>query len=274
MKRIFILLCVAVMLIQAGCVAGVSNDTTGGNNTPQTVSTTVAATEPVTEPTTAPTETQEPTEATTAPTEPEEEEPRQDGLRLNDEQLAYFQELFSHKGPPPVENYYNHALVEDFASIQEIDMNMFFEEGSPEDMRNEITQSECDYYNQNKIYIYNNMYFTNSHANVYTLKRLSYAFVSDVVQRYLGVTVPQMDMRTLVYNPSTGYYYAGRTGSPGKDRFEFVDGYYDEETGLLSLYYLVSYSGSYRKTEHVVTLRYIPEADITKFQLVSNLTIK
>lgn len=270
MKKLLVLLCMAMVFVLAGCAADVPNDTTGGSDTLPTVSTTAAATEPVTEPTTAPTETQAPTEATTAPTEPEEEEPRQEGLRLNDEQLAYFQELFSHKGPPPVENYYNHALVEDFASIQEIDMNMFFEEGSSEDMRNAITQSECDYYNQNKIYIYNNVYI-NGHDNVYTLKRLSYAFVSDVVQRYLGVTVPQMDMRTLVYNPSTGYYYGGRTGSPGKDRFEFVDGYYDEETGLLSLYYLVSYSGSYRKTEHVVTLRYIPEAEVTKFQLVSNL---
>ena len=260
-KRIVLLLCMAVMLMLTSCVADSPNDTTGGNDTQPTVSTTVAATEP----TAAPTETQAPTEANTAPTEPEEEEPRQEGLRLSDEQLAYFQELFSHKGPPPVENYYNHALVNDFASIQEIDMNIFFDEGSPEDMRNKITQSECDYYNQNSI---------NSNDNVYTLDRLSYAFVSDVVQRYLGVTVPQMDMSTLVYNPSTGYYYGGRTGVPGKDHFEFVDGYYDEETGLLSLYYLVSYSGSYRKTEHVVTLRYVPEAEITKFQLVSNLTVK
>ena len=265
MKKILLPLCMAIVLVLAGCVAGVPNVTAGGNDTLPTVSTTVAATKPVTEPTTAPTETQAPTEATTAPTEPEEEAPRQDGLRLNDEQLAYFQELFSHKGPPPVENYYNHALVQDFASIQDINLSIIFGEGSQEDMKYGIMQSECDYYNQNRV---------NSHDNVYTLKRLSYAFVTDVLQRYLGVTVPQMDMRTLVYNPSTGYYYCGRDGINGLDRFEFVDGYYDEETGLLSLYYLVSHSGSYRKTEHVVALRYIPEAEITKFQLVSNLPNK
>lgn len=252
------LLCMAVMLMLTSCVAGVPNDTTEGNDTPSTVSTTIAETEPVTEPRAAPTETQAPTEATTEPTEPEEEEPRQEGLRLSDEQLAYFQELFSHKGPPPVENYYNHALVNDFASIQEIDMNMFFEEGSPEDMRNKITQSECDYYNQNKI---------NCSDNVYTLNRLSYAFVSDVVQRYLGVTVPQMDMSTLVYNPSTGYYYGGRTGVPGKDHFEFVDGYYDEETGLVSLYFMSNYPDE----ERIITLRYKPEAEDIKFLIVSCL---
>lgn len=268
MKKLLVLLCMAMVFVLAGCAADVPNDTTGGSDTLPTVSTTVAATEPVTEPTTAPTETQEPTEATTAPTEPEEEEPRQDGLRLNDEQLAYFEELFGPQpGPPPVENYYNRAIAQDFASIQEIDLFYFFEDGSPEDMKYGITQSEVDYYKQN----------TNHNSSPHIMKRLSYAYVTDVLQRYLGVTVPQMDMRTLFYNPNTGYYYCGSSGVSGAGLVGCVDGYYDEETGMLTLYYWIKNSRNdyyARRKERVITLRYIPEAEITKFQLVSNLPNK
>lgn len=255
-KRIvsLVLLCMAVMLMLTSCVADSPNDTTAGNDTQPTASATIAATEP----TAAPTETQAPTEATTEPTEPEEGEPRQEGLRLNDKQLAYFQELFAPKGPPSVEDYYNLVLNQEFASIQDIDLFMFFEDGSPEDMKNEVTQSECDYYNQNRV---------NSHVNVHVIERLSYAFVTDVLWRYLGVTVPQMDMSTLVYNPSTGYYYRGSTGTYKHHPPKFTDGYYDEETGLLSLYYI----GGYEEKERIVTLRYVPEAEITKFLIVSCL---
>lgn len=264
MKKMVLLLYIAVTFLLMGCVADVPGDTTAAINAPLTVSTMNAATEPTTAPT-VPTETQAPTEATTAPTEPEEEEPRQDGLRLSDEQLAYFEELFlPPAGPPPVESYYNLALAQDFASIREIDLFYFFEDGSPEDMKYGITQSEVDYYKQNTV---------NANCSPHIMKRLSYAFVTDVLQRYLGVTVPQMDMHTLVYNPNTGYYYCGHSSESGAGPAEFADGYYDEETGLLSLYYLTSNTFG-RKKERIVTLRYIPEAEITKFQLVSNLPVK
>lgn len=175
--------------------------------------------------------------------------------------MAYFVELFSPKDPRSAENYYNLVLNQEFASIQDIDLFMFFEDGSPEDMKNEVTQSECDYYNKNRV---------NSHVNVHVINRLSYTFVTDVLRRYLGVTVPQMDMRTLVYSPSTGYYYRGSTGTYKHHTPQFIDGYYDEKTRLLSLYYI----GGYEEKERIVTLRYVPEAEITKFQIVSNLPVK
>ncbi len=255
MMKKTVLLWIAVILMLMGCAAGVPDDSTAATNAPSTVSTTGADTEPTTPPTA---ETQAPTEVTTVPTEPVVDEPKQDGLRLSEEELAYFVELFKPKGPPPVENYYNLVLNQEFASIQDMDLFIFFEDGSPEDMKTEITQSECDYYNQNRV---------NSNLNPHVIKRLSYTYITDVFQRYLGVTIPEMNMSTLVYNSSTGFYYRGATGAYKHNTPQFTDGYYDEETGLLSLYY----KGGVPEKDRIVTLRYKPEAEVTKFQIVSCL---
>lgn len=257
MKKAISLLCMAAMFVLMGCMADVPGDTTAATNATSTVDTTGAGTEPTTVSTTA-AETQAPTQPATTPTEAVEDEPRQAGLRLDEEQLAYFVELFSPKGPPPVENYYNLVLNQDFASIQDIDLFMFFEDGSWEDKKYLITQSEVDYYRQNTV---------NANCDPHIMERLSYAFVTDVFQRYLGVTIPQMDMHTLVYNPNTGYYYCGASGTYKHHTPKFTDGYYDKETGLLSLYY----KGGIPEKERIVTLRYKPEAEDIKFLIVSCL---
>ena len=251
-KRVVLLLCMAVMLMLASCVANVPDDSTAETNL-STISTTV----PATEPTTAPTETYAPTEAATTPTEPAVGEPRQAGLRLQGEELEYFEELCDLHYPPPVENYYNLALNQNFASVQDINLARFFEDGSPVDAEYEITDSEWKHYCQS----------TGDTWSKHNIDRLSYAFVTDVLQRYLGLTIPQMNMSTLVYNPDTGYYYRAGSDVSKYGPLELTDGYYDEETGLVSLYYMSTYPDE----ERIITLRYKPEEEVAKFQIVSCL---
>ena len=273
MKRA-ILIVLAVMLALVGCEAAMPEitepdatvDTTVATDAPPTVDPTESEPAPTE---VSPTETQAPTETEPPPTEPPPteplpteppvEEPRQEGLRLNEEQLEYFDSLFV-VSTRPAENYYNLVLEQDFLSVQDIDLHAFFEDGSQADMGTEITQSECDYYNQSSI---------NSRYTPHAVDRLSYGYITDVFQRYLGLYIPDMDMSTLVYNPATGYYYRAGTGTKKHARPDFTDGYYDEETGLVSLYFM----SDYPTEEKIVTLRYRPEAEVTKFQIVSCIPV-
>lgn len=196
-----------------------------------------------------------------APVDPPEDipsEPRQEGTRLDSTQLAYYTDLFSLNGNDPLAltdgNYYNLALSKSFSSPQELSLNVFFSLGFSNEWSDPITDAERDFF---------------AKANGYDefpldMQRLPKELVEYVLEYYFCEDV---DTSALVYNSDTQCYYIGESGSYAYPNISFTDGYYDEATGLISLYYTSCFTGE----EFIITIQSKASIGEAGYYIVSNL---
>lgn len=196
-----------------------------------------------------------------APVDPPEDvpsEPRQEGTRLDSTQLAYYTDLFSLNGNDPLTlndgNYYNLALSSSFTSPQELSLNRFFSLGFSNEWSDPITDAERDFF---------------AKANGYDefpldMQRLPKELVEYVLEYYFCEDV---DTSVLVYNPDTQCYYVGESGNYAYPNLSFTDGYIDESTGLVFLYY------THRATdeEYIVTIQSKASVGEAGYYIISNL---
>lgn len=263
MKKILSLLSILLALTVLLCAcAQEPTPTTVPTTEPTTASTTEPTTAPTTEPTTEPT-----SEPTTEATEPDPatppEGPRQDGQRLTEEELAEFEQMFTRFDDEfsysPV-NYYNLALSQKYESVDEMVIGYFFNDGFSDVWSAELTQAEIDFYCKEL---------------GYEVEKDIYRFPADkvgwILDYYLGRTPEELDMG-MVYNPNTDCYYLSPGGvmSIPTMYIHFHDGYYDQETGLISLYY-----NSYMFPEElVITLQSKKSIGEAGYYIVSNVVVR
>lgn len=200
-----------------------------------------------------------------APTDPpkiETSEPRQEGMQLSSEQLAYYNTLFGLKGNESLDrvyhSYYNLALARPFASAQELSLNTFFSLGFSNEWSKPITDAERAYYCKALGY----------DEFPLDIERLPEALVEYVLDYYF---CEEMDMSTsgLVYNPDTQCYYWGGSDTAIYPNVSFTDGYFDEATGLVSLYYTHIYMGE----EYIMTIQSKQNLGETGYYIISNLPV-
>lgn len=187
-----------------------------------------------------------------------ENEPRQDGTRLDSAQLAYYSDLFSLKGNYPMDlnsnNYYNMALVQTFASPQELSLTVFFSLGFSNEWSNPITDAERSFYANTKGYDEFSL----------DMQRLPKELVAYVLDYYFS---EEMDTGALVYNPDTQCYYLGSSGASAYPNISFTDGYFDAATGLISLYYTHFATGD----ESIMTIQSKASIGEAGYYIISNL---
>ena len=266
MRKTVILLLILIVLLYA--CAGESSPTaapTIAETVAPTVKPTGIPTTPPTQPPTEPT-TEEPTDApTTIPTEPDPaippEGPRQAGQRLTEEELAGFEQMFTRFSDEyslsPV-NYYNLALSHTYQSVEEIKFSYFFNDGFADHWGAELTQEE------------RNFYYTEIG---YEITKDIYRFPADkvawVLDYYFGKSLDEVDLG-MVYNPDTDCYYQRPAGAMTYPKVDFHDGYYDAETGMITLYY-----NDYMKPEErVITIQSKKSVGEAGYYIVSNVVVR
>ena len=280
MKKWISVLSVLLALTMLLCACAAEPEPT---TVPSTESTTAPTTEPTTEPTVPPTEpptepteppskppteppTEEPTDAPTSiPTEPDPaippEGPRQEGQRLTEEELAGFEQMFTRFSDEyslsPV-NYYNLALSHTYQSVEEIKFFYFFNDGFADHWGAELTQEE------------RNFYYTEIG---YEITKEIYRFPADkvawVLDYYFGKSLDEVDLG-MVYNPDTDCYYQMPAGAMTYPKVDFHDGYYDEETGMIALYY----NRDMMQEERVITIQSKKSIGEAGYYIVSNVVVR
>lgn len=256
-KIVSLMLALLILIFLIGCSqtpAGPISDPSSDN---LDASSSLQETDPPVEPT-VPTDpvAPEPTEPTEAPTSA----PRQDGMRLSTEQLDYFQTLFRAQGNETFErvhaSYYNLALARSFDSAQDISLSTFFSLGFSNEWSKPITDAERAYYCKALGY----------DEFPLDIKRLPEALVEYVLDYYF---CEEMDMSTsgLVYNPDTQCYYWGGSDTAIYPNVSFTDGYFDEATGMVNLYYTHYAKGE----EYIITLQSKRSLGETGYYIISNL---
>lgn len=232
---------------------------------PTTEPTEPPTTEPATEPPSEP-PTEEPTVAPTIiPTEPDPaippEGPRQAGQRLTEEELARFEQMFTRFADEfslSLINYYNMALSHTYQSVEEMKFSYFFNDGFADHWGAELTQEE------------RNFYYTEIG---YEITKDIYRFPADkvawVLDYYFGKSLDEVDLG-MVYNPNTDCYYQIPAGAMTYPKVDFHDGYYDEETGMIALYY-----NDYMKPEErVITIQSKKSVGEAGYYIVSNMVVR
>ena len=254
MKRFIALTATLVLLIFfVGCSQTPADPSADAPAEPSVTAESGPAHDPQPTPGTEDTVTVDPTEAETAP-------PRQDGTRLSSDQLDYYNALFRVKGNEtfdrPYHSYYNLALTRSFASAQDISLSTFFSLGFSNEWSKPITDAERTYYAKAIGY----------DAFTLDMQRLPKALVEYVLDYYF---CEEIDMSTsgLVYNPDTQCYYWGGSDTAIYPNVTFTDGYFDEATGMVSLYYTHVYLGE----EYIMTIQSKQSLGETGYYIISNL---
>jgi len=188
--------------------------------------------------------------------------PRQEGTQLSSEQLAYFGDLFGAQGNKTLDRlyhtHYNLVLIQCFASPQEISMHTFFSLGFSNEWQKPITDAERAYYVD--AIDYEDGEFT------LDMVRLPKALVDYTLEYYF---CEEIDLSSLVFNPDTQCYYLAVSDASMYPNPKFQDGYFDEETGLVSLYYTNVFTGE----EFIITLQSKASLGETGYYIISNLPI-
>lgn len=188
--------------------------------------------------------------------------PRQEGQRLTAEDLERFEKMFARNGdnysfPPP--NYYNMALSHTYETVEEMQISTFFNDGCGDNLGEELTQEEYDFF-------CNKIGFEISKDII----RYPADEVKWVLDYYLGKTPEEVKVG-MVYNPNTDCYYkvpAGAFTMPSM-YLHFHDGYFDPETGKVSLYYYFYVNDE----ERVITLQSKEWVGEAGYYIVSNVAV-
>lgn len=206
------------MLLLSAC-----SDNQITESTAETLPTSIPTTE-----STAPSETE-----TTAPTEPPV---REDGERLTDQQIQSYQQLFTRQLDSYTihpYNLYNIAMTIEFASPEEIDLSMFFENGFV-DLR-QLTEEEQTWLEEQGY---------SSSRDMYALPA---SRMNEILTQYFGLTIEETNgvgLNSLPYNAELDRYYTDPGGVRFMANFEITDGY-AYENGLVRLYYINNFGDEY-----------------------------
>lgn len=256
MKKFPLLLMLLLAVSFAGCTTQLPPEITEPTSMPTTV--------PTVEPTTAP--TTEPVPPTTEPaplstTEPDE--PRQEGHRLSTEELASYNLLFAIQtdryARHPI-NYYNQALAFEFADPREIPFGGFFSWGFNLERNQPITEEERSH-------------FAKAHGYEeygYDIYRLPAEKVNEILVYHFGITFDQMyedSGYNPVYSEDTDCYYIDPPGVVGHGYVTFYDGYFDEGSGIVYLYY----ENRNAEQEFVVVMQSRKSSGEQGYNILSNL---
>lgn len=232
--------------------------------------TTVPITEPATTPTTEPTtelSTEPPTEQTTEPPTEAIEPLRQSGERLAEAELDLFEALFYTNtlyAKTPT-NYYAMATCVEFDAPENLNLLYYFNLGFEQAKKEAITGDELDFFLAESGYDHNTI------GDVY---RLPAPLVNAVLQYYFGQTADQVtgwSSENWVYNESTDCYYITPPGALMAGRVLFHDGYFDETTGVFSLYYYNNSIGA--DHEFVIKLKSKSSLGESGYYILSNMPI-
>ena len=240
-KRTFLLLTV-LMLILAGC---------------ETREIPPETTTPTTGQTTAPAQTARQTQPTAPPaTQPPA---REDGQRLSGEELELYQQMFADPRDPyalPPINWYNMALCVTFSAPEDLDLDLFFNNGF-DDERSALTEAEEAFLSAQGVALDHDLY------------RLPGEKMDAVLQKYFGLTLEQTNgigLEEAAYDPDTGCYYIDPGGYVCAEDFVFTDGYYDEASEILRLYYT-----DFVGREFVISLQSLRSQNLVGYHILSNL---
>lgn len=260
-----------VLLLLCACGPEAAPVTDPPTTEPLTTPTTAPTTAPTAAPTTAPTTTPT-TSPTTAPTtepatEPvETDEPRQEGQRLTAAELEQYSRVFVVQGDSYArhpENYYTQALCFTFSDPRTIKLEEFFCDGFGSKWAVPLTEAEWDFVDAN----------IGDRNLIGDIDRLPRNRVNEVLEYYFGLTVEDLDddaLHGLHYYEETDSYYNDPPGAIFYGRVEFIDGYYDEETDTISLYYM----HRYKEREYVVTLQSKRSLKQYGYYILSNLPVE
>lgn len=213
---------------------------------------------PTTAPTTAPT-----TEPTTEPVETDA--PRQEGQRLTASELERYSRVFVVQGDSYTrhpENYYTQALCFTFSDPGTIPLEEFFSSGFGSAWAEPLTEEEWEFVDNN----------IGDRNMIGDIDRLPRDQVNEVLDDYLGLTVEDLGddaLHGLHYYEKTDSYYFDPPGAIFYGWVEFIDGYYDEETDIISLYYMHRYEDQ----EYVVTLQSKRSLKQYGYYILSNLPV-
>ena len=142
------------------------------------------------------------------------------------------------------ENYYTQALCFTFSDPGTIPLEEFFSQGFGSKWAEPLTEAEWDFVDAN----------IGDRNMIGDIDRLPLEQVNEVLDYYFGLTVEDLNedaLHGLHYNEETDSYYFDPPGATFYGSVEFSDGYYDEETDTISLYYI----HRYKEGEYVVTLQ-------------------
>ena len=269
MKKWLILFMVLTLLL---CACGAetppaTEPPTAAPTTPPTVAPTTPPTvAPTAEPTVAPTAapTAEPTTASAEEPDP----PRREGKRLTARELDSYNRLFAPRGTPYArdpENYYNQALCFTFSDPRTIRLNAFFCDGFGSDWREPLNDLEYAFLEDQL----GDLHYSGD------IHRLPKKQVEEVLYYYFGLTMEDMEehaVRGLYYFEDTDAYYFDPPGALFYGRVEFIDGYVDEETDTVWLYY-IHVTGLGKEEEYVVTLQSKVGLYEYGYHILSNLPV-
>lgn len=177
---------------------------------------------------------------------------------LSREELDVFEELFTQSfatedGSHPMTNWYNMALNNYYENPQQLNLWSFFCEGvgGPEELSYRPSDAEMEFLKtQPQI---------QTHLSVH---RISETDMNDVLQRYFGFSLDEMDgvgLDRMAHDPETGYYYCSKGGTMFVEELVFLAGYYLDNGDIC-----INYSGNGQ--ECVLVLRPAAEG----YQIISN----
>lgn len=179
-------------------------------------------------------------------------------LLLSVDELRGLEELFTQSfatedGSHPMTNWYNMALNNYYENPQQLNLWSFFSEGvgGPEELSYRPSDAEMEFLKtQPQI---------QTHLSVH---RISETDMTDVLQRYFGFSLDEMDgvgLDRMAHDPETGYYYCSKGGTMFVEELVFLVGYYLDNGDIC-----INYSGNGQ--ECVLVLRPAAEG----YQIISN----
>lgn len=247
MKKRMLLWLLVLALVLAGC---------GAREAPP------ETTAPTTGQTTAPAQTAAQTQPTPPPTtQPPATQPsaREDGHRLSSGDLELYQLMFADPRDPyalaPI-NWYNMALCVSFSSPEDLDLDLFFNNGF-DDERSDLTEAEEAFLSAQGVRLDHDLY------------RLPVEKMDAVLRKYFGLTLEQTNgvgLDDAAYDPETGCYYMDPGGYVCAEDFVFTDGYYHEASEILRLYYT-----DFVGREFVITMQSLRPQNLVGYHILSNL---
>ena len=212
-----------------------------------------------------PPETDPPTESTGPSTEPPETEPQEtdfvppEGTLLTEDELAYYQQLFSYHFNGYEEGsleWYNIVLFVEFDCPENVDWYMFFLNGTNRNAYAPLSDAEAAFVEAGGFPMDKDV------------RRLPAAEMDSIAMQYLGLTIAesnQVGLDGMLYYPDTDCYYAYGGGTILMDGFVIHSGAVLED-GTIRLYYNDDIYG-----ERVITLKSRMSEGETGYYILSNL---